>query len=276
MSSNPLSHMTRLGALLAIALAATACDEPMSSPSTLELPKILAVQFTPRVLQPGSSQSVIVLGHDLSATPITLEGCLLPWIPEESGIRCAAEDVTDLPEFLRAALPLGTGTESSPHEVTFTLPPIPLPTCTVDADCYGLGSCVDGTCPLRIWIRVDDEPDGGALNAVAQLTTGELMDNPAVTALSAETTQIPLPATLQVGQELVVTPTLTDPYGEGGQVVSYFATGGSFSPWRTNEGAPSTWTAPDEADDVTLTIIVRDPGGGVGWTQHTLTVTEAP
>jgi hypothetical protein len=276
MSSDSLSRMTLLGALLALAIAATACDAPMSSPSTLERPQILAVQFTPRVLQLGSSQGVLVLGHDLSTTPITLEGCMLPWIPEESGIRCAAEDVPSLPEHLRGALPLGSGTEESPQEVTFLLPAIPLPTCTTDADCYGLGGCADGTCPLRLWIRVDDEPDGGALNAVAQIATGDLIDNPAVTALSTEVLEAPLPTTLEIGQEVIVVPTLTDPYGEGGQVLSYFTTGGSFNPWHTNEGTPSTFTAPIEAGEVTLTVIVRDPGGGVGWAQHTLTVTEAP
>lgn len=201
---------------------------------------------------------------------------MLPWIPEESGVRCAAEDVTELPEYLRGALPLGSGTEESPHEVTFSLPAIPLPTCTTDADCYGLGACADGTCPLRLWIRVDDEPDGGALNAVAQIATGDLIDNPAVTALSTEALEAPLPTTLEIGQEVIVVPTLTDPYGEGGQVLSYFTTGGSFNPWHTNEGTPSTFTAPIEAGEVTLTVIVRDPGGGVGWAQHTLTVTEAP
>ncbi|MDP6943571.1 MAG: hypothetical protein QF464_05430, partial [Myxococcota bacterium] len=85
-----------------------------------------------------------------------------------------------------------------------------------------------------------------------------------------------LPDTLEVGSELIVTPTLTDPLGQGGQVVSYFTSGGRFDPWRTREGAPSTLSAPEEPGEITLTIIVRDPGGGVGWRQHNLTVTEAP
>jgi len=276
MSSDFLSRLTLFGALMALAMVGTACDEAMDSPSTLERPQILAVQFTPRVLQPGSTQRAVVLGHDLSTTPVTLEACVLPWTPEESGIRCSAEDVPDLPPFLQAALPLGSATEDTPHEVTFALPEIPLPECTTDADCYGLGSCVDGTCPLRMWMRIDDEPDGGALNTIAQIATGDVMDNPAITALSSEDAETALPSTLVASAELVVVPTLTDPYGEGGRVVTYFASDGRFDPWRTNEGNPSTFTAPDDPGEVTLTVIVRDPGGGVGWLQHTMTITEAP
>ncbi len=52
------------------------------------------------------------------------------------------------------------------------------------------------------------------------------------------------------------------------------------TPWRTRAedgvAAPSTLTAPAEAGEITLTVIIRDPGGGVGWVHHTLTVTEAP
>ena len=276
MSSHFLHRLTALSALCALAVFATACDEQMDSPSTLERPQILAVQFTPRILEPGSTQRAVVLGHDLSTTPVTLEGCLLPWTPEEQGIRCAAEDVTELPEFLRTALDLGTAAEETPHEVAFSIPAIPLPTCTTDAECYGLGACVDGTCPLRMWIRVDDEPDGGALTAIAQIATGESVDNPEVTALTTEDVDTALPDSLESGKELVVVPTLTDPYGEGGRVVTYFASGGRFDPWRTNEGNPSTFTAPAEAGDVTLTVIVRDHGGGVGWRQHTMSITEAP
>ena len=117
---------------------------------------------------------------------------------------------------------------------------------------------------------------GGALKAIAQLATGELVDNPEVSALSVAGEESALPDTLAAGATLTIEPTVSDPYGEGGRVVTYFASAGSFDPWRTNEAGPSTYTAPAEAEEVTLTVIVRDPGGGVGWTQHTLSVTEAP
>ena len=276
MPPRPRARHTALATALCLALLSTACDEEMGSPSTLEGPQILAVQFTPRVLQPGSPQKMVVLGHALSATPISAEACVLPWTPEEAGVRCSAEDVPDLPELVRGALPLGTAPEETPHELSFSLPPLSAPACTTDAECYGLGTCVDGACPIRLWIKLDDEDDGGALKAIAQLATGELLDNPEVSALSVAGDESALPDTLAAGATLTIQPTVSDPYGEGGRVVTYFASAGSFDPWRTNEAGPSTYTAPAEAEEVTLTVIVRDPGGGVGWAQHTLSVTEAP
>ena len=272
----PRTYLRCASVFTLFALFAAACDEPMGSPSTLEDAQILAVQFTPRVLQPGESQEVRVLGHALSDTPISLEACILPWSPEEAGIRCAAEDVPDLPEYLQSALPLGSAPADTPHQASFALPDIPLPSCETDADCYGFGTCVDGSCPIRLWIKVDDEPDGGALNSIAQISTGDVVDNPEVIALHSDGEESPIPESVQVGEEVEVTPKLSDPLGEGGRVVTYFTSAGSFKPWRTNEGGPSTWTAPDEAGEVTWSVIVRDPGGGVGWLQHTITVTEAP
>ncbi len=272
----PRPNLACASALILFALTGIACDEPMGSPSTLEGAQILAIKFTPRVLQPGETQKVEVLGHAMSGAPITMEGCILPWTPEESGVRCAAEDVPDLPEYLQSAIPLGSSSEDTPYEASFALPEIPLPSCEVDADCYGFGTCVDGSCPIRLWIRFDDEPEGGALNTIAQISTGELIDNPEVTALALGSDKEPLPESVQVGEELEVVPELTDPNGEGGRVVTYFTSAGSFSPWRTNEGGPSTWTAPEEPGEVTWSVVVRDPGGGVGWMTHTFTVTEAP
>lgn len=276
MSQRPCVRHTATLAALCLALLGVACDDEMGSPSTLEDAQIMAVQFTPRVLEPGGTHTAMVLGHALSETPLSLEACILPWIPEESGIRCSAEDVSELPEFLRGPIALGSGTAEAPQEVSFGIPNIPAPTCSTDAECFGLASCVDGTCPIRLWVKVVDESPEGALDAIAQIATGESVDNPEVTALEAEDRQGGLPETLGVGKTLVVQPTVTDPYGEGGRVLTYFTSKGTFDPWRTNEDGPSTYTAPEEAGEVTLTVIVRDPGGGVGWAQHTLTITEAP
>ena len=248
----------------------------MASPSTLEDPQILAVQFTPRILTPGGTHTAVILGHALSDTPLSLEACVLPWMAEEAGLRCSAEEVSDLPEFLQGPIPLGAGSAERPHEVSFTLPEISAPTCSTDAECYGLATCVDGTCPLTLWVKVDDASPEGALSAIAQISTGDTIENPEFTALGVAERDGALPETLGVGKELTIQPSITDPYGQGGRVITYFASAGSFDPWRTNEEGPSTFTAPAEAAEVTLTLIVRDPGGGVGWVQHTLNVTEAP
>ncbi len=269
-------------ALLGLALLLGACDDETESPSTLARPQILAVQVTPRVLTPGANHEARVLGHDLDDAALQWQACLIPWLPATSDAPCA--DITDLPEDLTAmlaALDLLEDLESlqtprTGNPVTFDAPDFQVPSCTTDKDCGEYIPCVAGTCQLGVSIRVEDTREDGALRAILQLTTGDDADHPEVTALHTDVPDTPLPTTVEAGDKLVVTPEITDPFGEGGQVVSYFTTDGAFDPWRTREGAPSKWTAPDEAGEVTLTVIVRDPGGGVGWAQHTVTVTVAP
>lgn len=265
-----------------LTLSLGACDDDKESPSTLEYPQILAVQVTPRVLTPGASHEARVLGHDLDDAALQWQACLIPWMPATSDAPCT--DVAEVSEDLTAmlqALDLLEDLEDlqaprTGNPVTFDAPDFPAQSCEDDADCGQYVPCVDGACQLGLSLRVEDSREEGALRTMLRLVTGEDTAHPEVTGLYTEMASSALPSTVEAGSELVVTPELTDPYGEGGLVVSYFTSGGAFDPWRTRDGAPSTWTAPDEAGEVTLTVIVRDPGGGVGWAQHPVTVTLAP
>jgi hypothetical protein len=264
-----------LGGVLALALCAGACGDDMESPSTLVDPQLLAIQMTPRNLSPGEPHQLVALGHDLDAAALDWSVCVLPWLPEEAGVRCAAEDIAELPAPYNAAIELGSG---NPLTGIDTLPILETP-CEGNDDCL-FGTCADGSCAANLWLRVTDTRDKGALTTTLQVTSGAAAAHPTISRLETDAAGEALPDTLAASAELVVTPTFDDPNGAGGQVVSYFTTGGAFDPWRTRaedgEAAPSTLTAPEEAGEITLTIIVRDPGGGVGWLNHTLTVTEAP
>ena len=275
---------TRRGVLIALALVgalcAGACDDDMESPSTLSDPQILAVQLTPRTLSPGEPQTLTALGHDLEDAALEWSACLLPWVPAEDGVYCAAEGIDEIPAPWNAAFTLGTGNPLTDLDlIEITSMPIVQSPCDADEDCL-FGTCVESACVYALWLRVTDSREDGALTTTLQITTGDAVPHPTITALETDIADEALPGTIAAGAELVVTPRFDDPYGEGGQVVSYFTTGGAFAPWRTRAedgvAAPSTLTAPAEAGEITLTVIIRDPGGGVGWVHHTLTVTEAP
>ncbi len=281
------------GVLAMFAVGASGCDDDMESPSTLVDPQILAVQLTPRNLQPGETHTAVVLGHGIEDAALTWQSCILPWLPEEAGLRCAAEDITpeaiaqitgltddtqlaDMVDMVNQAIPLNPDDTTLGHTLSFPTFAPPTNPCETTADCSGFGDCINQTCTLGLWLRVDDPRDNGALTTLAHLTPGEVLDNPSVTDLYKDQAGTALPSELQAGAEVVILPALVDPMGEGGTVVSYYTTGGRFDPWRNRQEAPVTLTAPDEPGEITLTAIVRDPGGGVGWLQRTLTITEAP
>jgi hypothetical protein len=61
--------------------------------------------------------------------------------------------------------------------------------------------------------------------------------------------------------------------------IAWYATGGTFADARTGRDAEdsrrtsdNTWTAPDDAGDVTMWIVIRDDRGGVSWTQVAIDV----
>ena len=261
------------------ALCAGACDDDMESPSTLDGAQILALQMSPRYLTPGAPHTLTALGHDLDDAALEWSLCLLPWIPTEAGVICAAETVAGIPDPFNTAISLGTGNPLSDEDIIERSGlPISTDACTSDDECV-YGSCVDGACFYTLWLRAIDTRPEGALMATLQVTTGEATPHPSITAL--ETEGAPLPESLAVNEELLITATADDPNGQGGQVISFFTSGGAFDPWRARvredgKTAPTTFTAPEEAGEVTFTVIVRDPGGGVSWTDHTLTVTAAP
>ena len=104
---------------LCLALLASACDEDMTSPSTLEDPQVLAIQLDPSKLTPGTTHEAVAIGHALDKSSLSWQACALPWIPEEAGVRCGAEDVPGLPAPFNAALPLGDG-----NPIAIDLPPL--------------------------------------------------------------------------------------------------------------------------------------------------------
>jgi hypothetical protein len=61
--------------------------------------------------------------------------------------------------------------------------------------------------------------------------------------------------------------------------VSWLATGGTFFADRSERAEKEVetfveddWTAPDQADDVTLWVVLRDDRGGVGWNRYRISV----
>jgi hypothetical protein len=253
---------------LCLGLGFGGCDEDEQSPSTLEERQILAIQVTPRSLSPGQSHTLSVLGHELDDDTLTWQTCLLPWIPELEGIQCAAEEFGGL-------IALGSGNPLMVDVPDMFVEPSG---CVSNTDCDEQGVCDEGVCRLTMtwWVKVTDERENGALDTVRSISTGPAVDNPSIDALEGETPGQPLADTVVAGAELAVTPLFSDPLGEGDLLVSYFTTGGVFDPWRTFDGASSTLTAPDDVGELTLTVIIRDSGGGVGWFQTNIMVVEAP
>ena len=82
---------------------------------------------------------------------------------------------------------------------------------------------------------------------------------------------MPPPASVSVGGELDLRALLA-PRPDRRHVVSWYATAGSFGPFRVFEDAPATFVAPDAPATARIVAVVRDTDGGVAWDELTLEV----
>lgn len=149
-------------------------------------------------------------------------------------------------------------------------PSVPLK-CATGAIPLGVGAPITVAFPADLdTVYVQLAVDGGT-PAVLRLTrSDDVSANPAVTALRVEDDS-PLPGTLGVSKTLLVEAVAENPDGSE-LVTTYFTTGGKVDPWHTLALGAATWTAPAEPGPVTLTAVVRDANGGVGWRSESVEV----
>ena len=268
---------------LSIASLSAACDEDMPSPSTLAVPQIMAIKVTPRAVVFGQPHTIEVLSHDVEQSTLEWSACLGPWLAQEEGLVCSTEllEGPDVEGF--SAIPLGTGT---PLEFSFQEPVIACSVETEESDCFGVTTCVEGTCDLSnlaLWLlasdpnRVDGEFDSGTVPTIKRIATGEPIEHPTLTlwSVSSSGSLSALPSRLPIDQTLTIRPVFTDPAGSGELLTTFYATAGEFDNWRTYRGAESTYNPSIDSvpgDTVTLSVVIRDDTGGVNWEQHVMII----
>lgn len=218
----------------AAALALTACGDMPVEPSLLEGPRILAIKATPRTLMPGGEHQLELLAHDVPADALSWRACPAPWVPEGADLVCPTSAST-------TGLDLGSGTT-----LTMAAPE--------DVDAW--------------WLLVD----AGELTtpAVLELSTGEAADHPSIDgieAVGADGLSVPAGGTLDLRA------VMSNRLGRGKLLTSFFTQAGLFEPWRTFDGAPTTFEAPEEPGAVEILVVIRDESAGVDWRAATIEVT---
>ncbi len=109
---------------------------------------------------------------------------------------------------------------------------------------------------------------GAALPAVKRLEVGVDATNPEVTGLVTPTG--PLPAALTPGSPIELRVALGPADAPPEElVVSWYTSAGTLDPGRTLASEGALLEAPD-AGPVRIIAVVRDTGGGTGWTEATL------
>jgi hypothetical protein len=198
-----------------------------------------------------------------------------PWLLEGPRVLAIRAEPVALPKGEPVVL------EALAHAVTqFTwrgcvLPWVPEvdPICPSGAVALGSGNPVTIDPPAGatvLHVRLDARsPDGSAEPAILRLQAGAKGSNLSVTLQQEGGEALPdrvtKTATLKLRSSV--------PGGApAGAFNTFYATGGDFAPWRTLGSDASSWQAPDLAGPVTVTVIVRDGQGGVGWQRATLTV----
>lgn len=112
-------------------------------------------------------------------------------------------------------------------------------------------------------VRLDSRgPAGVAEPAILRLQAGAKGVNPVVELELA--TGLALPAgVVKAGSVRLRSRVAGGVLADG--VNTFFATAGEFSPWHTLRADVSTWAVPGLPGAATLTVVVRDGAGGVGW-----------
>ena len=147
------------------------------------------------------------------------------------------------------------------------------PVCPSGALALGSGNPVTVDPPAgapALYVRLDARgPSGRAEPAIVRLQAGATGRNPLVAI--EQDSGAAVPATLAKAADIRLRPRV--PGGSPtGAFTTFYATGGTFSPWRTVGSDASRWQAPELPGPVTVTVIVRDGQGGVGWQSATVAV----
>ena len=235
--------------------ALCACD--MQPAETLDRPRVLALKTEPAVLAPGEVHVLTALTFEV---PGELEWslCAVAWSPTEP-LSCPT-----------GAIPLGRG-----NPLSVTLP------ADLTSGWLEVAPVADGSAPASL-----------ALPAVKRLDAAAIATNPEPRGLVSATG--PMPTNLANGDTIDLMVDLGDvptPTAER-LVVSWYTTAGALDPGRTlatetatleapgrsPEGLPS---APTDTRALRVIAVVRDAGGGTGWTEATLSIgatsdTDAP
>lgn len=112
-------------------------------------------------------------------------------------------------------------------------------------------------------VRLDARgPKGVAEPAILRLQAGAKGVNPTVELETAS--GVALPDGVAKGGTVRLRPRVAGGALADG-VNTFFATTGEFSPWHTLGSDASTWTVPGLPGPATVTVVVRDGAGGVGW-----------
>jgi hypothetical protein len=207
-------------------------------PSLLSGPRVLAIRAEPRVLPSADAPDAPVTLEALVHEGTTFEWqlCAAPWQGTDSGASLACAT---------GAVAMGSG-----NPITFTPPD--------DLDSF--------------YVLLEA---GEALPAVLRLTRSSdaALPNPEVTAIRKQDGSA-LPKTVVAQEALSLEVTATNP-ADTELVATFFTTGGGFDPWRSVLPSGSTLTAPAEPGPFTITAVIRDTAGGVGWRTETLEVSGA-
>ena len=222
--------------IVSFALANLACMEG-AGPSLLTGPKILAMRVQTATTSTSSTSTAYIIDavtHDVGE--LSYKVCVSPWIPDENGVNCSS--------------------------IEFPLPSGPLADSTlIDLDAYPIPD--DYRARLEtLYVRADDANES-VVPAIFELELEGQIDNPELESISINGE----PAenwTPSIGEH-TVSLNFRDGYDPKETITSFFTTDGSFSPWRSFDGLPSTLTIETETTNLKIYVITRKAGAGASW-----------
>jgi hypothetical protein len=209
------------------------------SPSQITEPRVLALRVTTTTIAASSTAAaylVEALTHEVEELKYSV--CVSPWVPTETGVECTSLD--------------------------FPLPPGPTALSTfIDIAAYPIPDEYLQTIK-ELYVRADDENET-ITPTIFKLDLQSAPENPAIKAIKIanESPEDWIPS---IGDH-EVTLEYEEGFDSSGIISSFYTTTGSFGPWRSFDGDPSTLTLDAVDGPINLYVISRVQGKGSSWIQ---------